>query len=223
MTMSAEAAGAYLWELRKRAKLSRDAVAQRLETSRSQIERIEGGDGETRSSLLLGFTELVGGDVNHVASLFLNEKMKATDGKDLAQWYAEQDGRQRLARATARRISPENIHNVAQRLRNINETQKLGLLDKMASGNFLSLLLDALSRVEPSNPKLSDRDLAVGLVIISDITDRLIKIAQDRLSLYSEIEAIDPDIRNRIHDLEQTEEGRLALIEAAKRYLEKNQ
>lgn len=220
--MSAEAAGAYLWELRKKTKLSRVAAAKRVGSVRSNIERIENGDGETRSSLLLAFTELVGGDIYHVASLFLNEKMKAEDGKELARWHMEQGTRQKLGRAVERRASPAAIQDMIQRLRAMDETQKLGLFDKMASGNFSSLLIDAKDRVSRPNPKLTDEDLLVGLVLVRDIGDCLVKIAQDRLSLYSEIEAVDIDIKTQIQSLEQTEQGRMALIEAAKRYLEDN-
>jgi transcriptional regulator with XRE-family HTH domain len=52
--------GAYLRALREQRGLSRAAVAAALNTGERVIYRIEGGEGDTRSSLLLRYAALVG-------------------------------------------------------------------------------------------------------------------------------------------------------------------
>lgn len=88
MTMSTAAAGAYLEVLRKHQNLSRDKVAKHLKTSRSQIERIEGGIGETRLTQLVAFVRFVQGKVDDVVSL-LDTGHTAEDGRTAALAYIE--------------------------------------------------------------------------------------------------------------------------------------
>lgn len=93
--MSTIAAGAYLWELRKAQKLSREDVAKAFETSDSQIERIERGQGETRASMLLAFARLVQGNVEHLATLLLDDQATEEDGRKLAlEWLTQAEIRQ---------------------------------------------------------------------------------------------------------------------------------
>lgn len=84
MTMSTAAAGAYLEVLRKHMHLSREKVAKQLKTSRSQIERIEGGIGETRTTQLVAFARFVQGKVDEVVAL-LDADRTVEDGQRQAQ------------------------------------------------------------------------------------------------------------------------------------------
>lgn len=79
--MGAEAAGAYLWALRKSKRMSRDAAASKLNTSRSQIERMEYGNGDTLAPMYMAFIRLVEGDMEHVADLLLGDETTAEDGE----------------------------------------------------------------------------------------------------------------------------------------------
>jgi transcriptional regulator with XRE-family HTH domain len=85
MVMSTVAAGAYLALLReKNTSYSQVSIAKLLGTSKSQIQRIESGDGETRTSLMLGLARLVGGDPNEVSDLLLDPKADKEQGQRLA-------------------------------------------------------------------------------------------------------------------------------------------
>lgn len=83
MSMGAKAAGAYLWELREatRPKMSRETAAKRLDTGRSQIERIEYGTGDTLAPMYMAFVRLVGGDWDEVTDLLLSKTATEEDGK----------------------------------------------------------------------------------------------------------------------------------------------
>lgn len=84
MVMSTAAAGAYLEVLRKHLNFSREKVAKQLKTSRSQIERIEGGIGETRTTQLVAFARFVQGKVDDVVAL-LDVGHTVEDGRRQAQ------------------------------------------------------------------------------------------------------------------------------------------
>lgn len=77
--MGTQAAGAYLAEHRVARRLSRAAVAAHLGTSEKQIERIDAGQIDTRSSLLLGYARLVGANIRRVTGLLLGEDVAADD------------------------------------------------------------------------------------------------------------------------------------------------
>src|SRR6185436_16388329 len=81
--MGAKAAGAYLWALRKH-KMSRNAAASHLKTSRSQIERMEYGDGDTLAPTYIAFIRLVGADWNDVADLLLSETATVEEAEQKA-------------------------------------------------------------------------------------------------------------------------------------------
>lgn len=72
-TMSMQTAGLYLQDLRKKRGLSVPDVARELETSKSQIDRIEDGTINTRTSLFLAYARLVNADIDYLTSLALDE------------------------------------------------------------------------------------------------------------------------------------------------------
>jgi transcriptional regulator with XRE-family HTH domain len=72
--MGAVAAGAYLENLRNQQRRSRAEIARLLKTSESQIQRIEAGEIDTRSSLLFGFARAVKANFLHLARLLLDDK-----------------------------------------------------------------------------------------------------------------------------------------------------
>ena len=71
--MSTQSAGAYLKELREARGWSLAAVGRRLQTSKSQVVRMEQGDGETRTSLLLSYGRLVGANMRRLIAMMLDE------------------------------------------------------------------------------------------------------------------------------------------------------
>lgn len=83
--MSLEAAGAYLWELRQARHLSRDQLAQRLNTSRSQIERIDYGQGEARASVIFLYARAVGADLDELSDLMLDPAATVEQARVLAR------------------------------------------------------------------------------------------------------------------------------------------
>ncbi len=91
--MSMQAAGMYLRTLRERRGFSREDVAHELGTDKTQIQRVENGTHDTRSSLLLGFVRVVQGNTDHVADLMLNADATAEEGKQLAEQWLDQEQR----------------------------------------------------------------------------------------------------------------------------------
>lgn len=75
------AIGAYLETLRKHHGWTRADVAVRLCTHESQIERVENGKHDTRSSLLFALVHLVGGDLEQVSKLVLDKNATEKDGQ----------------------------------------------------------------------------------------------------------------------------------------------
>ena len=100
-TMGTVEAGAYLRDCREARGLSVLAVARKLHTSKSQIERIEDGEIDTRSSLIAGFARLVNANANRLFSLLLGEPVPDTD-----EWWSDFD-----------RLTPEQRHIVIGILR----------------------------------------------------------------------------------------------------------
>ncbi len=72
-TMGKTEAGMYLRERREARGLSVRAVARHLQTSKSQVDRIEAGEIDTRSSLLIRYARLVGANMERLAALFVGE------------------------------------------------------------------------------------------------------------------------------------------------------
>lgn len=95
------AAGSYLRALREARHLSRAQVAAEAGTNEAQIVRIEKGEIDTRSSLLLRFAHYVRASADQLMQLVVNEDATAEDGQDLADvWLshvAEYDDRDVLA------------------------------------------------------------------------------------------------------------------------------
>ena len=92
--MSVHAAGSYIRTLREAHQLSRDEIAAAADTSGSQVERIENGKQETRSSVLLGLVRAVRGNVEHLQQLLLDDDAGAQEGVALAKVWLR-DGQQR--------------------------------------------------------------------------------------------------------------------------------
>jgi transcriptional regulator with XRE-family HTH domain len=86
--MTVQAAGSYLRVLREARGISRDAIAEAAATSVSQILRIERGQQETRSSVLLMFVQMVGGSTEELAALLLDAKADADIGEQRARAWA---------------------------------------------------------------------------------------------------------------------------------------
>lgn len=82
--MSMKAVGAYLHTLREHHDLTLTEIAKKLKTSSSLIFRVEQGQGETRGSILLGFTRLVEGSPDDIANLLLNPNASVEDGQTFA-------------------------------------------------------------------------------------------------------------------------------------------
>jgi transcriptional regulator with XRE-family HTH domain len=83
-SMSTVAVGAYIRTLREARRLTRDAVAELVNTSVSQLVRIEAGEQDTRSTLLARIIAAVGGSASHVQKLIVDGNATEEDGKRLA-------------------------------------------------------------------------------------------------------------------------------------------
>jgi transcriptional regulator with XRE-family HTH domain len=79
------AAGAYIRTLREKRKFTREAVAKLADTSVSQLVRIEAGEQDTRSSLLIRIVTVLQGKVEHIAELLAADSATADDGRALAE------------------------------------------------------------------------------------------------------------------------------------------
>ncbi len=88
--MSTQRAGAYLRELREARGLSLATVGRRLQTSKSQVDRIERGAGETRTSLMLRYARLVGANTSKLAALLLGEPYDDDTWNDFDRLTPEQ-------------------------------------------------------------------------------------------------------------------------------------
>lgn len=87
-----QAAGAYLSTLREALGLKPYRLAKMLGTSSSQIERIEAGEIETRSSLLFAFVDAVQGNPEQVMKLVLDKHATAEQGKAVAEaWLSDKE------------------------------------------------------------------------------------------------------------------------------------
>ncbi len=72
-TMSARTAGAYLQEVREQRKLSRATVAKALQTSESQIERLDYGTTRVNGELLLAYARYIGANMRRLVALILDD------------------------------------------------------------------------------------------------------------------------------------------------------
>ena len=79
--------GSYIRTLREARGLSREEIAASAGTSGSQVERIENGKQETRSSVLFGLARAVRGNVAQLQELLLDEAAAADDGVVLAKYW----------------------------------------------------------------------------------------------------------------------------------------
>lgn len=93
--MSVNAAGAYLWELRKQRRLSRDEVAAAIRaqtgegTNSVQVMRIEKGQ-PTKTEVLDAFVDFVQGDIKKVMSLLRDPESTEQMGRNAAiEWFKQ--------------------------------------------------------------------------------------------------------------------------------------
>ena len=92
--MSLHAAGLYIRTLREARQLSREEIAAAAGTSGSQVERIENGKQETRSSVLFGLVRAVRGNLEHLQQLLLDEGADGSAGVTLANRWLFEEQRQ---------------------------------------------------------------------------------------------------------------------------------
>lgn len=78
------ATGLYLRFIREARGLSREQVASEAGTSASQIERIENGKQETRSSVMLAFLKTIRANADHLAWLIRTPDATVEDSQRLA-------------------------------------------------------------------------------------------------------------------------------------------
>jgi transcriptional regulator with XRE-family HTH domain len=86
--MTLPAVGAYLQRLREEARISRHALAKKVDTSDSQIIRIEQGQ-ETRFSLLVMIVRTIGANIDDVIDLTLSPDNTVEDGLQCAELWIE--------------------------------------------------------------------------------------------------------------------------------------
>ena len=85
-----EAVGTYLRTLRDAHGLTRTDVAAEAGTNESQVQRIEAGEIDTRSSLLMRFVQAVAGNPYDVYELSVSNEATAEDGRARAQAWLSQ-------------------------------------------------------------------------------------------------------------------------------------
>jgi transcriptional regulator with XRE-family HTH domain len=117
--MSLQVAGLYLRTLRERQGLSRSDLVfelrkRKMTLDERQLARIEAGEIDTRSSLLLGITNVLRGSYERVAELILSE---AAD-EDLVQKYvAEWEQQQQTLTASEQEA---DLAQLQERLRELS-------------------------------------------------------------------------------------------------------
>jgi transcriptional regulator with XRE-family HTH domain len=85
--MTLEAVGSYLQRLREEAKISRHALSKRVETSDSQIIRIEQEGLDTRVSLFFKIIHEVDANPDDVMELLLSPTSTVEDGRQMADLW----------------------------------------------------------------------------------------------------------------------------------------
>lgn len=124
--MGMPAAGAYLWTLRERGRLSREEVAAFIReqtgegTNAVQVLRIEKGGHATRSSVLAAFAEFVGANPVHIQALLARKENDAEKGRQLAEaWLSlTPEERERVLRV-ALATDPEALTTALASLRRL--------------------------------------------------------------------------------------------------------
>jgi transcriptional regulator with XRE-family HTH domain len=90
MIMTLQAAGAYIQRLREEARITRHALAKRVNTSDSQVIRIEQGEQETRFSLLALIIRAVDANADDIIDLLLLPDNTSSDGILRADQWIQQ-------------------------------------------------------------------------------------------------------------------------------------
>ena len=87
--MTFKAAGAYIARLRTEAKLSRFALARMVNTSDSNMMRIEQGDQEPRGALLGLIVRKLNANADDLFDLFLNSDIDEQEGIERAESWID--------------------------------------------------------------------------------------------------------------------------------------
>lgn len=83
--MGTEAVGTYLRALRETQRVTRNVLAQNLNTSVSLIESIERGQTDTRGSLLLQIVHTLQGSPEQLLALMINPDATLEEGRKFAE------------------------------------------------------------------------------------------------------------------------------------------
>lgn len=138
--MSKEAVGAYLRTLRESLKLTQVALAEDVETNESQIIRLEQGRVDTRGSLLMAVTQVLGGRPDDIQRLILNPQATARDGIALANmrlWQTEEP---------MSGVADTDVTDIYQALR--SDARRLGLWI-----GYGRSLVDTTAKARPQNKR----------------------------------------------------------------------
>jgi transcriptional regulator with XRE-family HTH domain len=108
--MGQVAAGAYLESLRLAHKKSRADVARAIGPSESQIQRIEAGEIDTRSSLLFSFARYVKANFARLAELLLADADSEAEGIRLAESMTDEELQEAIQILGELRGDPTALH-----------------------------------------------------------------------------------------------------------------
>lgn len=120
------AAGAYLWTLRERGRLSREEVASYIReqtgegTNAVQVMRIEKGGHATRSAVLAAFAQFVGANPVQLQALLATKDDDEKRGAELAKAWLKltPEERERVLRV-ALATDPESLQQAIASLRRL--------------------------------------------------------------------------------------------------------
>ena len=106
--MTFKAAGAYIARLRAEAKLSRFALARMVNTSDSNMMRIEQGDQEPRGALLGLIVRKLNANADDLFDLYLSPDTEEQEGIDRAENW--------IRKGTTNQNTPQETHPDIQKL-----------------------------------------------------------------------------------------------------------
>lgn len=116
------AAGAYIRSVREGRGMTRAELASLLETTETQLFRVESGQQDTRGSSLMRIVSAIGANIKHVYDLLMDESSTAEDGQRLAmQWLSRDD------RAMLDSIPDEQIQEVVRILDEMKQRDSTSL------------------------------------------------------------------------------------------------
>lgn len=115
--------------LRVGQRLSRTKLAQQLNTDDSQIERIEKGQIDTRSSLLFAVICAVHGSPDHVMKLILSDTADEADGRACAEAHLQSQAAHSKGLDERERLVQQLVDQVLSEPRIVD--QLLGYSDRL--------------------------------------------------------------------------------------------